>query len=383
MRILYGVVGEGMGHATRSRVVLEHLLTRGHDVHVVVSGKAHGFLKAALAGGPRAAVTEIAGLRLVQDDGGVDKSASLVANLVDAPASLVKNLGAYVEVASSFRPDAVVSDFESFAYLFARTHDLPVISLDNIQVLNRCAHDRWLTDASRWSVFLAKASAKVKMPGAWHYLVTSFFFPPVRKARTTLIPPILRPEILAARREPGEHVLVYQHAEAVEALLPALRARTDVAFRVYGSRREGSDGNLSFQAFSQQGFIDDLRTARGVVAGGGFTLMSEAVHLGVPMLSVPLGSQAEQAFNAAYLEHLGYGVEAPSLDAAALDGFLGRLPALTERLASYPRQDNRMAMGCLDELLAGLASGEPRPEFLRHASMGDRFDAETIRRTGG
>src|SRR6266480_3864517 len=38
MRILYGVVGEGMGHATRSKVVIEHLLERGHKVKVVVSG---------------------------------------------------------------------------------------------------------------------------------------------------------------------------------------------------------------------------------------------------------------------------------------------------------------------------------------------------------
>src|SRR5687767_7766027 len=35
MRILYGVVGEGMGHATRSRVVLAHLLASGHEVKVV------------------------------------------------------------------------------------------------------------------------------------------------------------------------------------------------------------------------------------------------------------------------------------------------------------------------------------------------------------
>ena len=39
MRILYGVVGEGMGHATRSSVLLEHL-TKQHEVHVVVSGRA-------------------------------------------------------------------------------------------------------------------------------------------------------------------------------------------------------------------------------------------------------------------------------------------------------------------------------------------------------
>ncbi|HMK73262.1 MAG TPA: glycosyltransferase family protein, partial [Myxococcaceae bacterium] len=43
MRILYGVVGEGMGHATRSRVILEHL-ARAHDVHVVVSGRARDYL---------------------------------------------------------------------------------------------------------------------------------------------------------------------------------------------------------------------------------------------------------------------------------------------------------------------------------------------------
>ena len=49
MRILYGVVGEGMGHAIRSRVVLDELVQR-HDVQVVVSGRAHDYL-AKRAGG--------------------------------------------------------------------------------------------------------------------------------------------------------------------------------------------------------------------------------------------------------------------------------------------------------------------------------------------
>ena len=40
MKIIYGVVGEGMGHATRSRVILEHLLSEGHEICVVVSGRA-------------------------------------------------------------------------------------------------------------------------------------------------------------------------------------------------------------------------------------------------------------------------------------------------------------------------------------------------------
>jgi nicotinate phosphoribosyltransferase len=38
MKILYGVVGEGMGHATRSKVTIEHLIAKGHSVKIVVSG---------------------------------------------------------------------------------------------------------------------------------------------------------------------------------------------------------------------------------------------------------------------------------------------------------------------------------------------------------
>jgi hypothetical protein len=37
-----------------------------------------------------------------------------------------------------FRPEVVVSDFESWTYLYAKNHRLPVISVDNMQIINRC-----------------------------------------------------------------------------------------------------------------------------------------------------------------------------------------------------------------------------------------------------
>ena len=46
MRILYGVVGEGMGHAIRSKTICEHLVSEGHEVKIVVSGRAHALLAA-------------------------------------------------------------------------------------------------------------------------------------------------------------------------------------------------------------------------------------------------------------------------------------------------------------------------------------------------
>jgi hypothetical protein len=45
MRILYGVVGEGMGHAIRSRVVLEHLVSQGHVIEIMASDRAVDFLR--------------------------------------------------------------------------------------------------------------------------------------------------------------------------------------------------------------------------------------------------------------------------------------------------------------------------------------------------
>ena len=367
MRILYGIVGEGMGHATRSRVVVEHLLAAGHDLHLVVSGRAHGFLTERLAGRPRLRIDEIHGLVLRFEGNAVDKSQTLLANLAALPRGLLDNIDAYRRVAEAdFQPELVISDFESWAYLYALNHRLPVVSVDNMQVLNRCHHD---ADLLGPGFRRAKTVVKAKLPGAYHYLVSSFFFPEVRKPRTTLVPPILRPEVTAAVREPGDHVLVYQTAAQNEALLPTL-ASLPYTFRVYGMGRTGTEGNLTLCPFSETGFVDDLRRARAVIAGGGYSLMGEAMHLRVPMLSVPLEGQFEQVLNARYLEAEGYGAWSETLGADVVMSFLDNVEHHTAALQRYPAQDNSMLFGCVDELLRHVALDEPPPDRLESPALG-------------
>ena len=377
MRILYGVVGEGMGHATRSRVVIEHLLAAGHEIHVVVSGRAQGFLTQRLAGRPRVRVDEIHGLVLRFEGNAVDKSETFLANLSGLPSGMLENIAAYKALAEAdFEPDLVVSDFESWAFLYALNHRLPVVSIDNMQVLNRCAHDEDLLGERRRHFRLAKWVVKAKLPGAYHYLVSSFFFPEVRKPRTTLVPPILRAEVLAARREPGEHVLVYQTAASNTGLVAMLQT-LPYDFRVYGMGREGTLGNVTLCAFSETGFVDDLRTARAVVAGGGYSLMGEAMHLRVPMLSIPLEGQFEQVLNARYLEKEGYGAWSDALDADAVVGFLERTDAYTDALQRYPSQDNGVLFGCVDELVHHVSLDEPAPDRLEAPAMG-KYDGPPL-----
>jgi uncharacterized protein (TIGR00661 family) len=357
MRILYGVVGEGMGHAIRSRVVLDHLVAEGHDVHIVASQRAVDFLQRHFG---EDNVQRIHGLHIVTEENRVRRGKTLWQNVRDGLEALPGQIEAYFELIQEFEPQAVVSDFESWTYLFGKAHRLPVFSVDNMQIINRCEIPDEVIGPYRSEFEVTKAFIKSKLPLADHYFIATFFRPPLRKDRTTLVPPILRPEVLAARPERGEHLLVYQTAEGNEALVKALE-ETGLECRIYGMRRgiteEQREGSLRYRPFSEAGFIEDLRTARAVITGGGFTLMSECVYLHKPTLSVPISGHFEQILNGRYLEHEGYGRFATALDAAAVHAFLEAVPQCEAALASVSQDGNKALFGALDEHLDRAAAG--------------------------
>jgi uncharacterized protein (TIGR00661 family) len=345
MRILYGVVGEGMGHATRSCVILRHLV-ESHEVQIVVSGRAHAFLRKAF---PELEVHEIAGLNMIYEDNEVQRRRTALDFVKKLP-GFAENFETMTRLAEGFRPELVVSDFESFAYLYGKKHDLPVLSIDNMQIINRCALDVDIPAEEQASFQMAKTIVKAKLPHCDHYLITTFFFPPVRKARTSLFPPILRDAVLDAERSVGEHVIVYQTSDTFHDLVPTLQ-RLPGKFFVYGLKRDEQLGNVTLKGFSEDGFVRDLASARAVLAGGGFSLMGEAVYLGKPMLSVPLKGQFEQTLNALYLQKLGYGEYHRELSERAIAQFLERAPEYARNVAAHTQDRNRAILGKLDSLI--------------------------------
>jgi uncharacterized protein (TIGR00661 family) len=357
MKILYGVVGEGMGHATRSRVVLDDL-ARDHEVRIVASGRASDYLARRFGG-----VDEIWGLTLSYDDNEVRQTESLIQNLRGAVSGWPRNIRRAMDLGEDFGPDLVISDFETFAAMFAAVHRLPLVAVDNIQVIDRCAHDPEILAGQRKDFELERAVVRAKVPGADHYVITTFFYPPVDHPHTTLVPSILRPEILAARSEAGDHVLVYQTATGNERLPEVLR-RSGLPCRIYGLRRDLEadhvDGGLTYRPFSESAFVDDLRTARAVVAGGGFTLLSEAVYLHKPILSIPLAGQFEQVLNARYVERLGYGMHAATADDAVLGAFRERIPEFADALEGYAQEGNAVALAIIRERIASALADHGR-----------------------
>ncbi len=355
MKILYGVVGEGMGHAIRSSVIIRKLIDDGHEVHVVVSGRAHDFLQRQF---PQ--ISRIWGLTMAMEDNQMKTSATAAQNVMGALTGLPKNVLQYFDVEGKFEPDVVISDFETWSWMFAKRHRLPLICLDNIQIINRCTHTDAIIQGDRADFNLVRGVVKAKCPKADHYLITTFFYPEVRKPRTTLVPPILRDTIIDATPSEGEHLLVYQTSDTFKEL-PKLLQRLDQPAYVYGLRRDLKEdvveGKLTYRPFSETQFVEDLASCRGVIASAGFTLMGEALHLGKPYLATPVKKQFEQVLNARYLEQLGYGLYDADLDEPTLRHFIDRLPEFKAALEGYDRQDNSRVFAELDALLDQVHGG--------------------------
>ena len=321
MNILYGVPGEGMGHATRSKVVIDYLLQQNHSVKVVSSARAFQFLDAAFPG----KVIEIKGFHFAYKNSEVSKRATFMLNLKSAGKNLIYNFEKKLFIENTFTPDIVISDFESFAFFFAKLHKLPIISIDNMQIMDRCELSIPIGKEEKINYKLAKQIVKAKVPSCKHYFISSFFDAPIKKANTTIVPPIIRQGIIDTKTTRGQHILMYQTSSSAEAVQETLSKLPDELFFVYGMNKEYTDGNVIYKIFSEKGFIDDLASSKAVIANGGFSFISEAIYLKKPIYSFPIHNQFEQYMNAAYIEKKRYGSHFNLLAADNLKAFLYEL----------------------------------------------------------
>jgi uncharacterized protein (TIGR00661 family) len=355
MRILYGVNGEGMGHATRSELVISSLLD-GHEVRVRTSGAAYAYLSGMLEN-----VDEVFGPSFAMDQGEIRRWASFTGTLSAARRELPGNVRDWMTSTAEWKPDVVVTDFEPLSGIYARLSRTPLVCVDNIHMIDRCRHDPEIMQGAVEDYQLARTVVRAMVPKAGDYVIPTFFYPEVSKGRTTLVPSILRSAILDSEPTRGEHLVVYSGGG--DDLIDTLRD-APLPVHLYGMR-DGhevgtSDGAIEFRPRSVDGFLEDLVGCRGVVTGGGFSLLSEAVYLGKPVLSMPLKGQFEQLMNARYLEAEGYGTCATRIDDAELSRFLARLDEFDERLAGYSQDGNRMALEVITRTVEAAAEDSRR-----------------------
>jgi uncharacterized protein (TIGR00661 family) len=274
--------------------------------------------------------------------------------LKSAGKNLFYNYAKKLEIEQNFTAELVIIDFESFSYFYAKTKGLPLISIDNMQVMSRCDLDIKIAKEEKSNYNLAKQIVKAKVPNCNHYLISSFFDAKVTKKNTLLVPPIIRKEIVEAKVSEQNHILMYQTSSSLKTVEQTLAELPHETFIVYGMNKDESRGNVVFKPFSEAGFIQDFASAKAVIANGGFSFISEAVYLKKPVYSFPIANQFEQYMNAEYLDKLGYGRHFTALGSDQLKAFIYDLNRFKKNLSAYSQAGNSLLFEKLDACLKDL-----------------------------
>lgn len=302
-RIIYALSGQGRGHSSRVRAISSELRSRGHEIFFCGGGTALEVLQS-----QGDTVIPVPHLKQVVHDNRIQVLKTVSSNIPN-----IRNRGAIVDnLADTFTDigaDLLITDFEAFSPRAAAQIGLPVLSFNHQQVVTETRYRL----AARYRLNAALASTVIRLvapDNPVHTLLTSFYFPPVRDPdNVSLIGPILRPEVRAMHTSSDGTVLVYfNQAEGSESFARLLQ-QSDRDFIVYNFPKDArlTSHNIEYKDASCEGFLRDLARCSAVICTAGFTLLSESLFLGKPVLSIPNRGIFEQTLNALFLEKTGLG----------------------------------------------------------------------------
>lgn len=341
-KIIYGVAGQGFGHSTRSKEVISHLKSRGHEVMVFTYGQALFFLE-------EFSPVEIPGLTLSYHNNRLSYKKTIYRNALHI-IKHTKDWNILRRRFNDFNPDIVITDFEPLTSLLAKMYHRPLISVDNQHQLTNTRIP--IPEEHRKDFLADKAVVKFMVWGAKHYLATTFYETPIFKKNTYLVPPILRQEILDLQPVKGDYYLVYQNSD-FEHLVKVLK-NIDEKFVVFGMNVDKVEGNITFKNYSTHDWLKYLEGAKAVIGTAGLSLITECLYLKKPYLAEPVKKQIEQFLNAHYLKEKKFGSFTYDFTAEDFYAFRDNLPQYEAALAQYGQKDNSVLFQKLDEIIAGL-----------------------------
>lgn len=349
-RILYALSGQGRGHTSRVMAISSALRVRGHELCFICGGTARAILEE--QGEP---IIPVPALRHEVEANRLRLWKTLKANWKHV-VLMPWHVRRLAERMAAFEPDLLITDFEVYSVRAARKLGVPVLSLNHQQVVTETTYQ--LPKQYRHGSLLTGVVINAIAPSkSSHTILTSFFFLPLKNPETTtLVPPIIRPEVQNLTVRQGEHVLVYLNDSAgVEHVLEALE-EVDADFILYNVPDPGRSAdypNLTFKEPSLGSFLEDLASCKALVSTAGYTLISEALYLGKPMLVMPNRGIFEQTINALFLEREGLGEAVIDRDLTATDvtTFLGRLSSYEHRLRGRVTIGNEEAVSCIERVL--------------------------------
>jgi uncharacterized protein (TIGR00661 family) len=352
-RIFYSMAGEGRGHATRVRAIVESM-RHEHQFSLFAPAAAFEMLSNAFDGtGVR--VTQIPGLLFHYTGRRLNYFQTLrhAAGYLWGLNGLVRQLQSAIQIGA---PDLVITDFEPALPRAAARCGVPFLSIDHQHFLVTSDFST-LPRPLRLQAAVMAPIVNAYYGGQVETVVSSFYFPRLKRGCGEIVQTgvLLRPEVHEARPEWQSHLLVYLRRFADRAILETLQ-RCGREVLIYGLGDRPRDGNLLFRAVDEQSFLEDLATCDALISNAGNQLVGEALYLGKPVLAIPEAKNFEQFINAHYLREGGGGdwVDAGRFDDRTLRDFL-------IRTADYQQAIPRERLDGLPDALTAIQRHLPQP----------------------
>jgi uncharacterized protein (TIGR00661 family) len=277
MKILYAFNGTGYGHASRVISILP--LLQHHEVDIMVSGEMNpidiGYnIK-----------YQFKGFTFVYDNGKINywktiKRLDIIQFIKDVWSL---NVTQY---------DLVISDFEPISAYAAKLRVVKSLSLSH-QASFMSKNTPRSYEVDPMAEWVLKNYAPCKHNIGFHFDKYDDF--------------ILSPHIRSVIRDNKDkterkgYVLVYLSAYKVEDLVNVFSKYKDFQFVIFSSQvnKPGwNNSNVKFRPANQSEFMYALLQCSGVITGGGFETIAEALYLNKPVLTIPIKGQYEQECNA-------------------------------------------------------------------------------------
>jgi len=352
MRIAYGVMGYGRGHAMRTMSVLPTLM-KNHEVTVFTAGDAYEVLA------PKFPTVRIPMVGYRYNASGRHSTVKTVAENLSPMADLMLHGHGMEQVEREFRQrgiQVVISDSEAWCHKVAQRLKIPRISFDHVGILAYCKPH---FPPELWLAGMRDAIGYRSLMGIPERILISSFYPAQGKyPGVKLVGPMLRDVVKQTKPTRGDYLLAYfnkgehQYRPNIDRALRLL----DIPVRVYGTPYRGVVENLDFRPLSNDAFVQDLAGCRAVLSTAGNQLIGEAIHFGKPILAVPEDA-FEQRLNAHMIERMGVGMKSTlsGLTPSDVDRFLSNEHNYRSYMKEHAGDGRDEAVATLNQFIDELA----------------------------
>lgn len=343
VKIIYAINGEGLGHATRSEAIISELNKKHNVLIIAASSRIYAYLNTRFKN-----IKKFEGIRIKYKNNSVDDYNTLKDYLTWLAKDGPKYAKYIYKIFKTFKPDILITDFEGTTAYIANILNIPVLCVCNVHAVTKLKYSipkKYLKTKSK-----SKLVIKTTFPKANYHLITTFFKLPVKSKNVFLFPPVLRKEFFETKTCKKDYILVYQTSDTNQQLIKILRS-IEHKFIIYGFNKNEKTSNFTFRKFSDKQMLTDLSECEAVITNGGYSLVTEAISLHKPVLSIPIKGQFEQILNALYIKRLGYGNMIYDLDKNDVIKFIKNLHKYEKNLKNFKREDNSKILAKIEEII--------------------------------